>query len=142
MDTKLLKTFEQSQLKTDIPEMAPGDTVTVTYKIKEKGKERLQSYTGIIIARNGRGITQSITVRKVTAGIGVEKVFPIHAPFIDSIKGGKHGGVRRAKLYYMRKRVGKNAIKIRARKKAPTKEKQESKKSVKKPAKTTKAKAE
>ena len=121
MDTKLLKTFEKSQTKTDIPEMAPGDTVTVTYKIKEKGKERLQSYTGIIIARNGRGITQSITVRKVTAGIGVEKIFPIHAPFIASIKSGKHGGVRRAKLYYMRKRVGKNATKIRARKEKPAK---------------------
>lgn len=111
-----MKTFEKSQIKTDIPEITPGDTVTVTYKIKEKDKERLQNFTGIILARNGRGLSQSITVRKISDGIGVEKVFPLHAPFIQSIKRGKRGAVRRSKLYYMRKRVGKSATKIKARK--------------------------
>jgi large subunit ribosomal protein L19 len=116
MDSKLLHKFEKTQLKTDLPAIEIGDTVTVTYKIKERGKERLQSFTGIVISEGNRGVAKVITVRKVTLGVGVEKIFPIHSPFIDSIAVKKHGKIRRAKLYYMRGRIGKKATKIRGRK--------------------------
>lgn len=119
--------MDSMELKKDIPEIAIGDTADVTYKIREKGKERLQSFTGIVISKANRGIAKTITVRKVASGVGVEKVFPIHSPFIDSIEIKKHGKVRRSKLYYMRGRIGKLATKIKARKSKASKKKAEEK---------------
>ena len=109
MPTKL-ETFNQMQLRSDIPDIRPGDTVRVHQKIKEKNKERIQVFEGIVIARkHGKGISATITVRKVIAGIGVEKIFPIHVPTIEKIEIVKRAKVRRAKLYYLRQAKGKKA---------------------------------
>lgn len=116
MDTKMLKKFEKNSIKSNVPNISIGDTVTVTYKIREKDKERLQSFTGIVIASGNHGLAKVITVRKVSSGVGAEKIFPIHSPFINSIEIVKRGKIRRSKLYYMRKRVGKQALKIKERK--------------------------
>jgi large subunit ribosomal protein L19 len=109
MTTKL-ENFLKSQLKKDLPDIRPGDTVRVYQKIKEKDKERIQIFEGLVLARkHGRGITSTITVRKVISGIGVERVFPIHSPTIEKIEVINRGKVRRAKLYYLRKAKGKKA---------------------------------
>jgi large subunit ribosomal protein L19 len=92
-----------------IPEFRPGDTVVVNVKVKEGDRTRVQAYEGVVIARNGGGLNESFTVRKISYGEGVERVFPIHAPLIDSIKVVRRGKVRRAKLYYLRDRRGKSA---------------------------------
>jgi large subunit ribosomal protein L19 len=92
-----------------IPEFRPGDTVIVNVKVKEGERSRLQAYEGVVIARNGGGLNESFTVRKISYGEGVERVFPLHAPLIDSIKLVRRGKVRRAKLYYLRDRRGKSA---------------------------------
>jgi large subunit ribosomal protein L19 len=92
-----------------IPEFRPGDTVIVNVKVKEGDRSRLQAYEGVVIARNGGGLNESFTVRKISYGEGVERVFPVHAPMIDSIKLVRRGKVRRAKLYYLRDRRGKSA---------------------------------
>ncbi len=92
-----------------IPEFQPGDTVRVNVKIKEGERERVQAYEGVCIARQGGGINESFTVRKISFGEGVERVFPIHSPMIDSIEVKRRGVVRRAKLYYLRDRRGKSA---------------------------------
>jgi large subunit ribosomal protein L19 len=97
-----------SQNKT-IPEFGPGDTVIVNVKVKEGDRARVQAYEGVVIARNGGGINESFTVRKISYGEGVERVFPIYGPLIDSIKVVRRGKVRRAKLYYLRDRRGKSA---------------------------------
>jgi large subunit ribosomal protein L19 len=97
-----------SALKT-IPEFAPGDTVIVNVKVKEGDRSRVQAYEGVVIARNGGGLNESFTVRKISYGEGVERVFPIYGPLIDSIKVVRRGKVRRAKLYYLRDRRGKSA---------------------------------
>ena len=107
-----IEKIRQENLKTDIPEMGIGDTVEVGFRIKEGGKERVQNFTGVIIARHGTGIAQTITLRRVRAGQGVERVVPIHSPLVASFKVTRKGIVRRAKLYYLRDRVGK-AAKIR-----------------------------
>ena len=99
----------QENLKTDIPEMGIGDTVEVGFRIKEGGKERVQNFTGVIISRHGTGIAQTITLRRVRAGQGVERVVPIHSPLVASFKVTRKGIVRRAKLYYLRGQVGKAA---------------------------------
>jgi len=97
-----LDTFNQSQLKK-IPEIRPGYTVCVYQKIKERDKERIQPFEGIVIARkHGRGINATITVRKISHGVGVERIFPLHCPTIEKIEVLKKGKVRRAKLYYLR----------------------------------------
>jgi len=101
--------FEQSQLKKDIPAFKVGDTVGVYCKVKEGDKERVQLYEGIVISRHNAGLRSSFTVRKVSYGIGVERIFPLHAPFIDRIEVGTVGKVRRAKLYYLRDLAGKKA---------------------------------
>jgi large subunit ribosomal protein L19 len=107
---QLLDSLEKQQLRTNIPEFIPGDTVRVHVRIKEgENKERLQAFEGVVIARGGSGIRESITVRKVSFGIGVERIFPLHATIIDHIDVVKHGRVRRAKLYYLRKLKGKAA---------------------------------
>lgn len=109
MATKL-EIFNQVQLKKDLPDIRPGDTIRVHQKIEEKGKERIQVFEGVVIARkHGKGISATITVRRVISGVGVEKVFPIHSPAIDKIEISKRGKVRRAKLYYLREAKGKKA---------------------------------
>lgn len=92
-----------------IPEFRPGDTVVVNVKVKEGDRARVQAYEGVVISRQGGGLNESFTVRKISYGEGVERVFPIHAPLIDSIKLVRRGKVRRAKLYYLRDRRGKSA---------------------------------
>ena len=94
-------------MKKDIPEFSIGDTLDVQMKIVEEGKSRIQTFEGIVIARAGSGLGESITVRKVSYGEGVEMVFPLHSPSIDRIKVVKKGDVNRAKLYYLKKKVGK-----------------------------------
>jgi large subunit ribosomal protein L19 len=110
----LIETLEAEQatkLATlrPIPEFAPGDTVIVNVKVKEGERTRVQAYEGVVIARNGGGLNESFTVRKISYGEGVERVFPLYSPMIDSIKLVRRGKVRRAKLYYLRDRRGKSA---------------------------------
>ena len=108
----IIQTLEQEQiarLAKEIPEFAPGDTVIVNVKVKEGERSRVQAYEGVCIARNGGGLQESFTVRKISYGEGVERVFPVHSPNIDSIKVVRRGKVRRAKLYYLRDRRGKSA---------------------------------
>lgn len=112
MDT--IAKFEAKQLKTlaakkQIPAFSAGDTVRVNVNIKEGDRSRVQAYEGICISRTGQGINQSFTVRKISYGEGVERVFPLYGPVIDSIELVRRGSVRRAKLYYMRGRSGKSA---------------------------------
>jgi large subunit ribosomal protein L19 len=102
--------ISQEQAKQDRhPDFVVGDTVKVHYKIKEGGKERIQVYTGTVIARKGGGVMESITVRRISYGEGVERVFPLNSPSIDKIEIERHGKVRRAKLYYLRDLAGKKA---------------------------------
>lgn len=96
-------------MKKDLPEIAIGDQVKVNVKVKEGEKERIQTYEGTVIARKNGGIRETIVVRRVTFGVGVERTFPLHSPKIDSIQVVRHGKVRRAKLYYLRSRTGKAA---------------------------------
>lgn len=98
-----------AELKPEVPAFAPGDTVRVSVKVKEGSRERLQAYEGVCIARDGGGINESFTVRKLSFGEGVERVFPIYSPLVDSIQVVRRGKVRRAKLYYLRGRTGKAA---------------------------------
>ena len=95
--------------KRDIPDFAPGDTVTVNVKVKEGERVRVQAYEGVVIARAGGGLNENFTVRKISYGEGVERVFPLYSPLIDSVKVVRRGKVRRAKLYYLRGRTGKSA---------------------------------
>jgi len=110
----LLDSVEATQIRDDIPEFRPGDTVAVDVKVREGEKERLQRFEGVVLARKGSGVNETFTVRKVSYGIGVERVFPVHSPNIASITRIKEGQVRRAKLYYLRKVRGK-AARIRER---------------------------
>ena len=98
-----------AKLGANIPEFQPGDTVIVNVKVKEGERSRVQAYEGVCISRNGGGLQESFTVRKISYGEGVERVFPVHSPNIDSIKVVRRGKVRRAKLYYLRDRRGKSA---------------------------------
>ena len=104
----LIKELTKSQIK-EMPAVQVGDTVKVHVKVKEGEKERIQTYEGVVIARKNGGIRETIVVRRVTFGIGVERTFPLHSPKIDSIQVVRHGKVRRAKLYYLRSRTGKAA---------------------------------
>ena len=104
--------------RTDLPQFKPGDTVRVQVKIKEGDKERLQAFEGTVIAQNGNGYTRTITVRKVSFGQGVERIFPLHAPVVDHIDVVRTGRVRRAKLYYLRGLKGK-AARLREREVRP-----------------------
>ncbi|HHW99312.1 MAG TPA: 50S ribosomal protein L19 [Firmicutes bacterium] len=105
----ILQTLEQSQLRTDIPDFKPGDTVRVHVKVEEGSRERIQVFEGVVIARRGGGIRESFTVRRVSYGIGVERVFPLHSPRVAKIEVVRRGRVRRAKLYYLRNLTGKAA---------------------------------
>jgi large subunit ribosomal protein L19 len=104
--------FTESQIRSDLPDIRAGDTVRVLQKIREGDKERLQPFEGLVIARkHGRGISSTITVRKVSEGIGVERIFPLHSPTIQKIEVLKRSKVRRAKLYYLRAKAAKEARK-------------------------------
>lgn len=100
---------EQSVIKKDFPAFKAGDTVSVHYKIREGNKERIQVYQGVVIQRNSAGATETFTVRKVSNGIGVERIFPVNSPNIDKIEVNSYGKVRRAKLFYLRSLTGKAA---------------------------------
>lgn len=105
----LIKILNEQQMKAEVPAVAIGDTVKVHVKIKEGNRERIQVFEGTVIANKHGSVEQTITVRRLSYGVGVEKVFPIHSPSIDKIEVVRHGKVRRAKLYYLRGRVGKGA---------------------------------
>ena len=107
--SKIIDAIEQEQMTKDVPEFAPGDTVIVQVKVKEGNRERLQAFEGIVIAKRNRGLNSSFTVRKISHGEGVERVFQTYSPVVDSIKVKRRGDVRRAKLYYLRGRTGKAA---------------------------------
>ncbi len=104
-----IQAFVNEQLKTEIPQFEIGDTIVVHNKIKEGNRERIQLFDGVVIAKKGGGIAETFTVRKIAYGIGVEKVFPLHSPNIVKVDVTRRGKVRRAKLYYVRERVGKQA---------------------------------
>ena len=104
---EIIRSIEAEQLKSDVPILHVGDTIRVGVRIIEGGKERVQPYEGVIIAKRNGGINKTITVRRVFQGVGVERVFLIHSPRVESIKVVRRGRVRRAKLYYLRDRIGK-----------------------------------
>ena len=107
--TNIIDEINAEQMQRDIPEFAPGDTVVVNVKVKEGNRERLQAFEGIVIAKRNRGVNSAFTVRKISHGTGVERVFQTYSPLIDSITVKRRGDVRRAKLYYLRGREGKSA---------------------------------
>jgi len=107
--SKIISDIEQEQLKDDVPDFAAGDTVVVQVRVKEGDRERLQAYEGVVIAKRNRGLNSSFTVRKISHGEGVERVFQTHSPAVADIKVQRRGAVRRAKLYYLRERSGKAA---------------------------------
>ncbi len=104
---ELIRSFEAEQLKSDLPEIYVGDTVKVGVRIREGNKERVQPYEGVVIAKRHGGLNETITVRRIFQGIGVERVFMLHSPQVASVKVERRGKVRRAKLFYLRDRVGK-----------------------------------
>lgn len=107
--SKIIDELEAEQIEREAPDFSPGDTVIVQVRVKEGNRERLQAYEGIVIAKRNRGLNSSFTVRKVSHGEGVERVFQTYSPTIGSIEVKRRGDVRRAKLYYLRKRSGKSA---------------------------------
>jgi large subunit ribosomal protein L19 len=107
--SRVIDELEQQQMKKDVPDFAPGDTVVVQVRVIEGERERLQAYEGVVIAKRNRGVNSSFTVRKVSHGEGVERVFQTHSPAVAEIQVKRRGDVRRAKLYYLRDRSGKSA---------------------------------
>ena len=107
--TNIIDEINAEQLNRDIPQFAPGDTIVVNVKVKEGNRERLQAFEGVCIAMRNRGLNSAFTVRKISHGTGVERVFQTYSPLIESIKVKRRGDVRRAKLYYLRGREGKSA---------------------------------
>ena len=105
----IIAQLDAESMKPDVPAFSPGDTVVVQVRVKEGSRERLQAYEGLVIAKRNRGINSAFTVRKISHGEGVERVFQTHSPMIDSIEVKRRGDVRRAKLYYLRGRSGKSA---------------------------------
>jgi len=106
---KIIQQIESAQMQRKIPDFSPGDTVLVQVKVKEGDRERLQAYEGVVIARRNRGFSSSFTVRKISHGEGVERVFPTYSPAVAEVKVKRRGNVRRAKLYYLRELSGKAA---------------------------------
>jgi large subunit ribosomal protein L19 len=106
---EIIRSVTQEQLRTDLPNFRPGDTVRVHVKVKEGQRERIQVFEGVVIQRRGGGISETFTVRKVSYGVGVERIFPVHSPRIEKIEVVRRGKVRRAKLFYLRKLRGKAA---------------------------------
>lgn len=105
----LIKIVESEFIKTDLPKFGAGDTVTVSYKIKEGAKERIQQFQGVVLQHRNNGVSATFTVRKISNGIGVERIFPLHSPSIDKVTVNKHGKVRRARIFYLRELKGKKA---------------------------------
>ena len=105
----IIQALEQEQLRSDIPDFAPGDTVRVHVKVVEGTRERIQMFEGVVIARQGTGVRETFTVRRISYGVGVERTFPVHSPRLDKIDVVRRGIVRRAKLYYLRNLTGKAA---------------------------------
>lgn len=104
-----LREIEKDYMRSDVPHFRPGDTVRVHVRVTEGNKERIQVYQGVVIARRGDGTRETFTVRKISSGVGVERIFPLHSPMLDRIEVTRHGRVRRAKLYYLRNLRGKAA---------------------------------
>ncbi|MAY34897.1 MAG: 50S ribosomal protein L19 [Spongiibacteraceae bacterium] len=109
MSNKIIAELNAEQIKQDLPEFSPGDTVVVQVKVKEGNRERLQAFEGVVLGKRNRGINSAFTVRKISHGIGVERTFQTHSPLVDSISVKRRGDVRQAKLYYLRERSGKAA---------------------------------
>jgi large subunit ribosomal protein L19 len=107
--SNIIEQLEQEQMKKNIPDFSPGDTVVVQVKVTEGNRERLQAFEGVVIAKRNRGMNSAFTVRKISHGEGVERVFQTHSPAIAAIELKRRGDVRRAKLYYLRERSGKSA---------------------------------
>lgn len=107
--SKVIDAIEQEQISKDVPDFAPGDTVVVQVRVSEGERERLQAFEGIVIAKRNRGLNSSFTVRKISHGEGVERVFQTYSPTVSAIEVRRRGDVRRAKLYYLRERTGKSA---------------------------------
>ena len=105
----VLEQITQEQIRTDLPELIVGDTVKVYVKVKEGSRERIQMFEGTIIARHGGGISETFTVRRISYGVAVEKTFPVHSPNVEKVEITRTGKVRRAKLYYLRDKVGKDS---------------------------------
>ena len=108
----VIEKIQQEQLRQDLVPFKVGDTVNVYSRIKEADRERVQMFSGIVINKQGRGIAETFTVRRISYGEGVERIFPLHSPFIQKIEVERAGNVHRAKLYYLRKRIGKTATKV------------------------------
>ncbi|ABE60357.1 MULTISPECIES: 50S ribosomal protein L19 [Chromohalobacter] len=106
---KVIQALETEQMGKDVPEFAPGDTVTVQVKVVEGNRERLQAFEGVVIGKRNRGLNSAFTVRKISHGVGVERTFQTYSPLVDSIEVKRRGDVRQAKLYYLRERSGKSA---------------------------------
>jgi len=109
MANKIIAQLEAEQLKQNVPEFSPGDTVIVQVKVKEGDRERIQAFEGVVIAKRNRGFNSAFTVRKISHGVGVERTFQTHSPLIDGIQLVRRGDVRKAKLYYLRELSGKAA---------------------------------
>ena len=105
----IMEALEKEQLRADVPKFGPGDTVKVHAKIVEGSRERIQIFEGVVIGRQGTGVREMFTVRRISYGVGVERMFPVHSPRVDKIEVVRRGAVRRAKLYYLRKLTGKAA---------------------------------
>ena len=105
----ILREIQRDNLRTDIPEFKAGDTLTVYYKIKEGEKERIQPFQGVVLQKRSSGATQTFTIRKISGGIGVERIIPVNSPYIDKIVVNKRGKVRRARIFYLRALTGKKA---------------------------------
>jgi len=105
----IIREIESEMLRKDIPDFKPGDTVRVYFKVIEGGRERVQAFEGLVIKRRGKGLSETFTVRRISYGIGVERVFPLHSPRLEKIEVIRRGKVRRAKLYYIREKIGRAA---------------------------------
>lgn len=108
----VIEKIQREQLRPDVVDFNVGDTVKVHTRIREGDRERIQVFSGVVINKQGRGLAETFTVRRISYGEGVERIFPLHSPFIQKIEVERRGKVRRAKLYYLRKRVGKTATKV------------------------------
>ena len=113
MNHDIIRAVEARHVKADLPGFGPGDTLRVSVKVVEGSRERLQAFEGTCIARDGNGTSATFTVRRIASGVGVERTFPLHSPRVDKIEVRRKGKVRRAKLYYLRDRVGSKAIRIK-----------------------------
>ncbi|QGQ19676.1 50S ribosomal protein L19 [Cellulomonas sp. JZ18] len=116
-----LDALDAASLRTDVPEFRPGDSLKVNVKVVEGNRSRIQAFQGVVIARQGAGVRETFTIRKISFGVGVERTFPVHSPTLDSIEVVTRGDVRRAKLYYLRALRGKKAKIKEKREQAPAK---------------------